>query len=178
MKLIITSIIWTLASVMAYAQDAIPAAPGASAIGSPTYVNVGSMSADVLNWVVSITLPIVGAVITGWLTRVFQQVGISMSDAQRSRLQEIVVNGINVGAHQAEAALKGAAPIAVKNQAIAHAVEYVQQHGADTLKALGFDPHDAKTVQAIQARVLTAIADPATPTPPALDAKANPPPAS
>jgi hypothetical protein len=162
-------------STAAFAQQAIPAAPGISPIGSPTYVNAGSLSADVLNFVVAVTLPIVSAVVTGWIVRLFQMVGVNMTDAQRARLQEMVVNGIHAGTAQAESALQGAPPIAVKNQAIAHAVEYVQQHGQDTLKALGLNPNDPAAVQAIQARVLSAIANPAIPTPPVLNTLPQPP---
>jgi hypothetical protein len=155
---------------MAQFSEAPVLVPGTSPVGSPTLVNVGSFSADVLNWVISVTVPIMGVVITGWLTRLFQQVGINMTDAQRARLQEMVVNGINAGAAKAEDSLRGAPLVDVKNAAVQHAVEYVQEHGADTLKALGFDPHDQKTVEAIQARALSAIANPAVPTAPSLNA--------
>lgn len=151
--------------VMAQAlTQPIPASPGVSAIGSPTFVNVGALSADVLNWVVSVSVPVIGIVATGWITRLFQQVGVNMTDASRARLQEIVVNGINLGAAKATDALKNAPPVDVKNAAVAHAIGYVQTHGADTLKALGFDPHDSKTTDAIEARILSAIANPAIPT--------------
>lgn len=138
--------------------------PGVTAIGLPTVVNVGSTGAEVLNWVLAVTVPAVGVVATGWLSRMFQQVGISMSDQMRGRLQEIVVNGLNAGAAIAVDKLKTAPAVDVKNAAVAHAIDYTLAHAGDTLKAMGFDPNDSQTKEAIRARIETAIADPTQPT--------------
>jgi hypothetical protein len=57
---------------------------------------------------------------------------------------------------------------------VASTVAYVQDHGADTLKKLGIDPNSNIAVDAIKARIETAINDPAAPTPPVLDPTAAP----
>jgi hypothetical protein len=56
----------------------------------------------------------------------------------------------------------------VKSQVISDAIAYTQEHGKDTIKALGLDASDPKAVEAIRARIQTAIIDPLTPTNPAL----------
>jgi hypothetical protein len=48
-------------------------------------------------------------------------------------------------------------------------VAYVQDHGADAIKTLGLDPQSGAAVEAIKARIETAIADPTIPTPKILD---------
>jgi hypothetical protein len=97
-----------------------------------------------------------------------------MSDAARARLQEIIVNGLNVGAAQATKDLAGRDPITIKNETVAQAVAYAQAHGADAIKQLGLDPKSGAAVEAIKARIETAIADPAVPTPAVLDPSNSP----
>jgi hypothetical protein len=92
-----------------------------------------------------------------------------MSDAARSRLQDIIVNGLNVGAAQVAQNLAGKDQVQIKNETVAHAIAYAQTHGADAIKQLGLDPQSGAAVEAIKARIETAIADPATPTPSMLD---------
>src|SRR5438093_340701 len=106
-------------AAFSFAQTPVP---GVTAIGTPTVVNVASAGAEVLNWVLAVTVPAVGVVVTGWLSRMFQQVGISMSDQMRARLQDIVVNGLNAGAAIAVDKVKATAPVDVKNVAVAHAI--------------------------------------------------------
>ena len=45
----------------------------------------------------------------------------------------------------------------------------MQAHGADELKQLGVDPYDNAAIDLIKARIQTAIADPAQPTPAVMD---------
>ncbi len=58
--------------------------------------------------------------------------------------------------------------ISVQNQVIQDAVAYTQTHAAETIKALGLDPESGQAVQAIRARIATAIVDPSTPTNPVI----------
>jgi len=95
--------------------------------------------------------------------------GFAGNEILRQRLQDMIVNGLNAGAAAAADKLKDKGQIEVKNEVVAKAVDYVQAHGADTLKQLGIDPASSSAVEAIKARIETAINDPATPTPPALD---------
>jgi len=56
----------------------------------------------------------------------------------------------------------------VKNQTILDAVTYAQQHGGEIIKALGLDPQSGEAIQAINARIQTALNDPKQPTPEAI----------
>ncbi len=112
---------------------------------------------------------------TALVVRLFNKAGIAISDSARMRLQEMVVNGLNIGAKTAQDNLAGRGKIEIKNAAVASAVTYVQVHGADTLKQLGVDPNSNAAIDAIKARIETAIADPATPTPPLLNPVGPPP---
>jgi len=146
----------------------VPAAP-APIPGVGGSISVGTIAADVLNWLMVAFGSTAGSIIVWILVRVLKKLGIDATDALRARLQEIVVNGLNLGAAKAEADLQNKMPIEIKSAVVETAVEYAQSHGADTLKALGLDPNSGKAVEAIKARIETAIADPAAPTPAVLE---------
>jgi hypothetical protein len=95
----------------------------------------------------------------------------------RARLQEMVVNGLNISAPAVEKQLAGKGQVEIKNAVVSSAVAYVQAHGADEIKALGLDPQSGAAVEAIRARIETAVADPTVPTPPVLDPPTTPVPA-
>jgi hypothetical protein len=105
--------------------------------------------------------------------RVLKQLGIVATEALRARLQEVVINGLNFGAQEAEKHLEGKGQVEIKSQIVQTAVAYTQDHAADTIKALGLDPQSGKAVEAIKARIETAIADPIAPTPAILDGGAK-----
>lgn len=140
-------------------------------VSSDTTISVGTVASQALQWVVAVFGALLGTAGTALVIRLFNKAGIAISDAARARLQEMVVNGINIGAKAAEDRLSGRGKIEIKNAAVATAVSYVQTHGADTLKQLGVDPNSNAAIDAIKARIETAIADPATPT----SASLNPP---
>jgi hypothetical protein len=108
---------------------------------------------------------VLATVFTAWGVRLFQLAGVQISDSARSRLQEIILNGLNAGAKEAAADLAGKSTSDIKNAVVAKAVAYTQAHGADAIKTLGLDPKDGIAVEAIKARIETAIADPAVATP-------------
>jgi hypothetical protein len=112
----------------------------------------------------------IGGLLTAWLYRLFNLAGIQAADGLRTKLQEIIVNGLNAGAKTVSEEAQGRGQIEIKNAVVAQAVTYAQAHGADTLKQLGLDPQSGAAVEAIKARIETAINDPAQPTPPVLDA--------
>lgn len=157
----------------------IPATPGPAIgvgqVGQPTYVvpaptvSVGTLAGEVLAWVIAAFGSVLATVFTAWGVRLFKLAGVQIGDAARARLQEIILNGLNAGAKEAEKNLAGKDPVTIKNAVVAQAVAYAQAHGADTIKALGLDPQSGEAVEAIKARIQTAIADPAVPTPAVLD---------
>ena len=67
-------------------------------------------------------------------------------------------------------ALKRIIAAMAQDAIVAQAVAYTQEHGAETIKALGLDPQSGAAVEAIKAHIETAIADPMVPTPKVLDA--------
>lgn len=134
-------------------------------VSSETTISVGTLAGQILNWIAVAFAGPIGGMVVWILVRVLKKLGIDATDALRARLQEMVVNGLNVSAKTAQAEMAGRGKVVIKNQAVAATVEYVQAHGAETIKALGLDPQSGEAVEAIKARIETAIADPMTPTP-------------
>lgn len=137
-------------------------------------IDTGGLAGQALLWVMATFGTTIGTIVTAWLYKLMQAAGVRATDAMRAKLQDIIVNGLNLGAKQAAEDLQGHGKVEIKNAAVATAVVYAQQHGADTLKQLGLDPTSPEAVEAIKARIETAIVDPATPTAPVLDAPGQP----
>jgi hypothetical protein len=132
-------------------------------------VSTGTLAGDVLTWLIAaFGTPIAGFLVL-YLKRLATLAGVKVSQAMSDKLNEIILNGLNAGAAGADERLKGEADVEIKSAIMQHAVEYAQTHGADTIKALGLDPQSGSAVEAIRARAATLVADPATPTPAALD---------
>lgn len=138
-------------------------------VKSETTISVGTLAGQVLQWLAAAFGVPIGGLLAAWLYRLFKLAGVQVADGLRTKLQEIIVNGLNAGAKGASEQLQGKAKIDIKNKVVAQAVAYTQVHGAETIKALGLDPQSGATVEAIKARIETAINDPAAPTPPILD---------
>ena len=145
-------------------------------VKSETTISVGTLAGSILNWIMVAFGPVIGSMVVWILVRVLKKLGIDATDALRERLQEIVVNGLNAGAKSATEQLQGKGEVEIKNAVVAQAVAYTQVHGAETIKALGLDPQSGATVEAIKARIETAINDPTTPTPAILDGAGKPAP--
>lgn len=122
-------------------------------------VMLGDYAASALQWMLPLLAPIIAAFLVDVLIKVRQRLGISTSDAQRDKLQQMAENAVNLSSHKLGQDLTGKLPVQVKSQVMAQAVDYVQAHGADTIKALGLDPTDPKTVEALQGRIATILAD-------------------
>lgn len=129
-----------------------------------TTISGGSLLGQLATWIaLLIGAPVAGAVLV-WVRYGLKKLGVEMTDSDRARLTEFVEHGIALAADRVNADLKGKLPIEVKGAVQAAALEYVQDHGADTLKKLGFDPNDPKSIEAIQARIAKTLDDKATPT--------------
>lgn len=138
-------------------------------VTSQTSISIGTLAGQVLTWAAAAFGSVAATVFTAWGVRLFKLAGVQMSDAARARLQDIIVNGLNVGAAQATKDLTGKGQVEIKNETVAAAVAYAQAHGKDAIKQLGLDPQSGAAVEAIKARIETAIADPTVPTPAVLD---------
>lgn len=151
-----------------------PATPsvGSSQPATTTTVTVkgGDLAAKILDWFWVAFGGTLGLLATAVLYKIFGYFGIQTTDIQRAQLQSIIVNGLNAGAAKAQVSLHGMTELdfTAKNQIIADAVIYAQNHAAETIKALGLDPKSGEAVEAIKARIETALNDPMQPTPPAI----------
>lgn len=150
-----------------------PLAIGSSPVSTVTPVKVvkgGDIAEQLIEWLQVAFGGTIGAAALWVIMKGLQFLGIKITDAQKAQLQAIIVNGINDAAVKAEAAIKNdpRLDIDIKSQVIADAVTYTQDHGAQIIKALGIDPNSGEAVEAIKARIATAINDPMTPTPPAI----------
>lgn len=137
-------------------------------VTSTTTIQGGTIASQILEWLKVAFGSAIGLAVTAIILKGLTYLGVQTTDIMRDQLQHIVVNGINDAAAKAEAALNGKFTVDVRNQVVADAVNYVQDHGKETIKALGLDPKSGAAVDAIKARIETAIIDPATPTNPAL----------
>lgn len=134
-------------------------------VASTTTFSFGSLGSQILQWIMVAFGPVIGSIVVWILVRVLKQLGIQATDALRARLMDIATNGLNFGAQQVETDLQGKGQVEIKNAIVAKAVTYTQAHGAETIKALGLDPNSGAAVEAIKARIETALADPTAPTP-------------
>jgi hypothetical protein len=157
----------------AFAQ---PVAVGQTSPGQPAVftstsavVDTGTLAGQVITWVWTTFGGVISSMLTALLYKLFKKAGVDLNQAQRDKLQQITENALAISAHEVAGAASGKGKIEVRNAVIANAVRYVQLHAADTIKALGGDPLSQATVEAIKARALAAINDPAKSTPAVLD---------
>lgn len=161
---------------VAWAQSSTPAPPvtqnsvtTTGPVTSETTISVGTIAGQTLMVVATAFTGIIGSFLTALIVKLIQAAGIQATDAMRARLQEIVINGLNLAAQEAAGGMKGKATLQVNADIKSRATEYVRLHGAETLKALGVEPTSPQATEAIRAKIETAITDPQTPTPSVLE---------
>ena len=131
-------------------------------------VDAGGIATSVLEWFYLAFAGSVSAAIVAGVLRFLTWIGIKTTMAQKAELQAIVVNGINTGYNKAKTELNNLSPVQVKDASLAYALAYTQEHGAALIQAMGLKPGESEAISAINARIQTALNDPATPTPPAI----------
>jgi tartrate dehydratase beta subunit/fumarate hydratase class I family protein len=136
-------------------------------VTSTTVVKGGDLAAQIIQWLQVAFGSTIGGVALYIFVRGLNYIGIKITAENKAQLQGIIVNGLNAAAARAEVQLKNNPnlDINVKSKIIADAVGYAQDHGAETIKALGLDPKSGEAVEAINARIQTALNDPTVPTP-------------
>jgi hypothetical protein len=166
-KAIIVALVIIVTGATYVSADAIGQTPvGLAPVGAPpVFVNVGSWASDVLMWATTAFGGVITTFLVNMILKIAKKAGVQATDALRERLSEIVLNGLNLAAADAAKQMQGKGTVEVKNAIVAKAVTYTQEHGKETIEALGLDPTSGKAVEAIRARIETAIADPNTPTP-------------
>jgi hypothetical protein len=160
---------------------AVPATPAASTtvqttgdVQSTTKISVGTLAGELLQSVLAIFAVPVGGFLSMILFRAVKAAGVNLSTMNEAKLQESINRAVVMFGNYAPKVLDGKMTVDVKNQVVANAVKYVQEHRADTLKALGVAPSDPTTAEALKARAEMAIADPAVPTPEVVPVPAAP----
>lgn len=164
-------------AVPVLAQDPPPPAPVATQntitttapVTSETKISVGTLAGEVLMWLAAAFSAPVGIVLTAWLVRMFKLAGVQVTQQMSDQLDRTLVNGLNDAAAKAAVLSKDRGTITTNNQIVQAAVEYAQNHRAETIQALGLDPQSGAAVQALKARIATLVVDPTVPTPAVLD---------
>jgi hypothetical protein len=143
-------------------------------VTSDTTISVGTLAGQVLEWVVAVFGAAMGTVATGWFYRLFKLAGVNLTDSMRARLQQIVLNGMHLGALEAQKQLACKGQIDIRNAAVAGTIAYVRSHGADELKQLGINPNSNTLTEVVKARIAALAADPTVATPPVLNPPGTP----
>lgn len=126
--------------------------------GSAT-ISGGTLIGEAIMWAsLLIGAPLAGLIAT-WLIKLLKRMGVDNADSYRDRLKEFVENGLALAAQRAQVDLKDKMSIDVRSKVAVDAMKYVQDHGAETLKALGVDPNDGAAIEALQARIAKAMDD-------------------
>lgn len=137
-------------------------------VSSDTTISVGTLAGQILTWLAAAFSVPIGGLLSAWLYRLFTLAGVQATTVMKDQLQAIIVNGLNAAAVNSAERLKGQGSVAIKSAIIADTVKYTQEHASETIKALGLDPQSGRAVEAIKARIETAINDPSSPTPSAV----------
>jgi hypothetical protein len=139
-------------------------------VTSTTVVKGGNLAAEILQWVQVAFGTTIGAAILWAFVRGLAYMGIKITSEQKDQLQAIIINGLNAAAAKAQTDLRSnqRLDMSVKSKIVADAVAYTQAHGEETIKALGLEPNSGEAIEAIRARIETALNDPNAPTPPAI----------
>ena len=156
------------AAAITPAQNSTTTVETSSPLTTTTKVSGGSIAAAIIEWLqVAFGTAIGGGIVAG-IVKGMQLLGLKIDDSNRKALYAIVVNGLNDAAAKAAVNLRAdqRLDVSVKPGVVADAVDYVQRHAPETIKALGLDPKSGEAVEVIKARIETALNDPNTPTPP------------
>jgi len=137
-------------------------------VTSDTTISVGTLAGQVLTWLAAAFSVPIGALLTGWLVRLFKSAGLAVSKQMSDELNRVLVNGLNDAAINGAKLSSGKANLTVRDPIVASAIQYAIDRKPDALKALGLDPEDGETVKVLRARIATLAQDPAVPTPAAV----------
>lgn len=135
-------------------------------VTSDTKISIGTYAGQVLTWLAAAFSVPIGALLTAWLLRVFKSAGLVMTQQMSDELNKVLVNGMNDAALNGARLTSGKLAVSVKDPIVASAIQYTIDKMPDTLKGLGLDPKDGKTVEVLRSRIATLSADPGVPTPP------------
>ena len=171
--LVVAALVVAVDTSAVVAQTTVPATQNTvtttGPVTSDTTISVGTIAGQVLMWVASAFSVVVGGFLTRLIIKLASNAGVQGAELLSDKLDRIIVNSLNSAAAAGNQKLTGLGQVQVKNAIVADAVRYTQAHAADTIQALGLDPQSGAAVEAIKARIETAITDPSIPTPKILD---------
>jgi hypothetical protein len=127
-----------------------------------------------ITWITTPILQLLGTIILAfgtWATkRLLDWLGVKVSAQAAANIDQALEKAVTYGIQQTQETIKtkGWDHIDVREQAIAAALPYMQQHFADTLKSVGTDPNAEDIIKKALDRVFPqavakAAASPATP---------------
>lgn len=120
---------------------------------------------NVMAGVITIIAPVVATFIVNALRKFTANRGIEIDQKNLQRVDQFLVNGLNLAAAQAKEMHNLPPGSSAKKFLIDEAIGYLGEHGAETLNALSADLDDPKIREAMRARIETLIVDPTKPTP-------------
>lgn len=163
------------APTAAVETDATPTLPdlsGVIVIDKDTHkvtVDVGLFGSQIIAWLVTTFGGVISLAVSAWIFTLVQKMRIQATDKLRERFQQIILSGLSIGAARAEQALQaGSTKVEIKNEAAITAVQYVQEHGAETAKKLGLDVMSSQAVDVVKANIEKMVNDPTVATPPSI----------
>lgn len=115
--------------------------------------------------VVTVATPIIATFVTMALQKFAKNRGIEIDQKNLARVDQFLVNGLNLAAANAKQAHNLPPGSSAKDFLAQRAIDYLERHGTETLKQLSADLDDPKTREAMRARIETLITDPTKPTP-------------
>lgn len=134
---------------VAVVQVASPSEPTTSA-------TIGTWLGDLIAAMAAIFGPVIATFLTKWVIAVAKKAGVEASQAMADRLDQIITNGLHIGASEAQRDLTGKLNVEVKNKIIATAVAYAQTNGSKLIAGMA-NPATTEELQARAAKVLSAI---------------------
>lgn len=87
--------------------------------------------------------------LAGLFVRVAGMLGLTIEEARRQRLQEIIQRGLMLAAQQANTRLDGKMAIDLRSTLVEEAAAYTTRYGRQTLQRLGQNPADLAAVREI-----------------------------
>lgn len=134
----------------ALAQTAI--APGVTAIPGGVSVSGGTLAGTLIEWFLVPAIPALAGTVALLLLKIAKGVGIATDESLRSKLQDMIENGLKAGAHELEITLDGKLSFDTKNALIDWVVtKYLPQHAAETVAKLGGDVTDTGAMAVVVA---------------------------
>lgn len=119
---------------------------------------------SVLSSVATAAIPIIGYFVTAALQKFAKNRGIEIQQKNLDRVDQFLVNGLNLAASEVKAT-RGMPAADAKKILVNGAIAYLNKHGTDTLNEMSADLSDPKVQEAMRARIETLITDPTKPTP-------------